>query len=180
MNAANSITLGRLLVVPVVVWLIVARRPDIAFWFFAAAGVSDALDGFVAKRLNQVSELGGLMDAVADKVLLVSVFLTLGQQGYLPPWLVILVVSRDAMIVGGALLSYALSLPSGLRPLQIGKINTLAQIVLAGTVLADIGLRLSIGGVVEVLIVLVAATTLVSGGSYLARWMRSTTQVEAR
>ena len=180
MNVPNMITMGRLLAVPVVVWLILVRRPDIAFWLFAAAGASDALDGFVAKRLNQVSELGGLMDAVADKVLLVSVFLTLGHQGYLPSWLVILVVSRDGMIAGGVLVSYALLLPSAVRPLPISKINTLAQMVLAGAVLAAVGLRLPIGAVIQILIVLVATTTLVSGGVYLARWMRSTTRVEAR
>ena len=92
----------------------------------------------------------------------------------------VLVVSRDGMIAGGVLVSYALLLPSAVRPLPISKINTLAQMVLAGAVLAAVGLRLPIGAVIQILIVLVATTTLVSGGVYLARWMRSTTRVEAR
>ena len=180
MNIANLITLGRLLIVPVVVWLIVVHRFDLAFWFFAAAGVSDAVDGFVAKRFNQVSELGRFLDPVADKALLVSIFLTLGQQGHVPSWIVILVVSRDAMIIGGALFSFTLSLPFPIRPHLMSKANTAAQIVLAGAVLGQAGLGLMIGGAVQVLIYLVAATTLVSGGLYLVRWMRSATRAEAK
>ena len=180
MNIANLISLGRLLIVPVVVWLIVIDRPDVAFWFFAAAGASDAVDGYVAKRLNQVSELGGFLDPVADKALLVSIFLTLGQQGLLPSWIVILVVSRDALIVGGALFSYTLALRFPVRPHLISKINTVAQIVLAGAVLGEAGLGLMIGGAEVILIYLAAATTLASGGYYLVRWIGSTMRLEVR
>ncbi len=141
----------------------------------AAAG-----DGFVAKRFNQVSELGRFLDPVADKALLVSIFLTLGQQGHVPSWIVILVVSRDAMIIGGALFSFTLSLPFPIRPHLMSKANTAAQIVLAGAVLGQAGLGLMIGGAVQVLIYLVAATTLVSGGLYLVRWMRSAMRAEAQ
>jgi cardiolipin synthase len=178
-NTANVITLGRLLIVPVVVWLIVANRPVLAFWFFAVAGASDAVDGFIAKRFNQVSDLGRFLDPVADKALLVSIFLTLGIQGHLPAWIVILVVSRDALILGGALFSYALSLPFPVPSHLFSKANTAAQIVLAGVVLSEAGLGLVIGGAIQALIYLVAATTLLSGGYYLVRWMRSAQRAEA-
>jgi cardiolipin synthase len=178
-NTANVITLGRLLIVPVVVWLIVANRPSLAFWFFAMAGASDAVDGFIAKRFNQVSDLGRFLDPVADKALLVSIFLIFGFQGHLPAWIVILVVSRDALILGGALFSYALSLPFPVRLHIFGKANTAAQIVLAGVVLSEAGLGLVIGGAIQTLIYLVAATTLLSGVYYLVRWMRSAQRAEA-
>ena len=86
-NLPNFITLGRLLTVPIVVWLIVSGHFFWAFWVFVAAGVSDAADGFIAKRFNAESELGRFLDPIADKVLLVSVYISLGQQGHLVSWL---------------------------------------------------------------------------------------------
>ncbi len=104
MNPANLITLGRLLSVPVSVWLILAGQFAAAFWMFVLAGISDAVDGFIAKRFDMRTKIGALLDPVADKTLLVSIYVTLGVAGQLPTWLVILVVSRDLMIVGGFLL----------------------------------------------------------------------------
>ena len=124
MRLPNIITLGRLLSVPLTIWFILDGRTDIAFWVFAAAGASDAIDGFIAKHFDQVSELGRFLDPIADKVLVVSIFLTLGQLGYLPLWLVILVVSRDALIVGGAVFSFVLKLPFAGWPMMISKVIT--------------------------------------------------------
>ena len=82
---------------------------------FILAGLSDAADGFIAKRFNAVSELGAYLDPVADKALLVSVFVTLGFKGLLPAWLIVLVVSRDLFIIGGMLLAYVLSNPMAVQ-----------------------------------------------------------------
>jgi len=87
----NAISAARLLCVPLSVWLILAGRLDLAFWVFVGAGLSDAVDGYVAKRLGQSTTVGRVLDPVADKALLVSVYLTLGVGGHLPAWLVALV-----------------------------------------------------------------------------------------
>lgn len=178
MNAPNVITLGRLLLVPVTIWLIVVHEPAAAFWVFAAAALSDGIDGFIAKRFDQVSELGRFLDPLADKVLLVSVFIALGQQGYLPSWLVILVVSRDILIVGAFLLSFTTGLPFSRTPSLLGKTTTTGQLILAGVVLAGAGLGWRVDGFEMVLIYGVAATTVMSGGIYLVQWAKTTGRAE--
>jgi cardiolipin synthase len=175
LSLPNFISLGRLLAVPVAVWLILTGKFGLAFWVFVAAGVSDAVDGFLAKRMNAQTELGKVLDPLADKALLVAVYVTLGQAGHLPVWLVILVVFRDLLIVGGIILSHTLGRPVRMRPLLVSKINTGAQIVLAGGVLAVLGLDLRVDQLILPLVWLVAATTAISGGAYLVNWARFVT-----
>lgn len=173
----NTISVARLLAVPVMVWLIVSDRLDAAFWLFVAAGISDGVDGFIAKRFNAESQLGRYLDPIADKTMLVCIYVTLGLEDKLSSWLVILVVFRDALIVGGALLSQVLDHPLAVRPLYISKVNTVAQIVLAAVVLADIGLLVPEFPLVHVLEFAVAATTASSGAVYLMRWLSGATEV---
>lgn len=175
MSLPNFISLGRLLAVPVAVWLILSGKFGFAFWVFIAAGISDAVDGFLAKRMNAQTELGKVLDPLADKALLVAVYVTLGQAGHLPVWLVILVVFRDLLIVGGIILSHTLGRPVRMRPLLVSKINTGAQIVLAGGILAVLGLGLRVDQLILPMVWLVAATTAVSGGAYLVTWARFVT-----
>ncbi len=99
LSIPNLITLGRILLVPVVVWAITAGEMRIAFVLFLAAGISDAVDGFLAKRFGMATELGAYLDPLADKAMLVSIYVALGIADAVPGWLVILVVSRDIMIV---------------------------------------------------------------------------------
>jgi cardiolipin synthase len=172
LNLPNLITLARLLVVPLAVWLILAGRYGLAFWVFAAAGISDALDGFIAKRFDRRTRLGALLDPVADKTLVVSLYVTLGLAGELPNWLVILVVFRDTMIVGGFLLTQSIAAPKRYDPLYISKINTALQIILLGFVLARLGLNANADLPTLLLIYAVAMTTTASGLSYLVRWAR--------
>ena len=172
MSIPNLITLGRILLVPVVVWAISSGAMWIAFVLFLAAGVSDAVDGFLAKRFNMSSELGAYLDPLADKAMIVSIYVTLGISGVLPRWLVILVVSRDVMIVGGVMLSWLVGSPVKMKPLVVSKLNTLAQIVLGGVVLGSLGYGLNIPTVTMALMGLVAATTLLSVAAYLSEWMR--------
>src|SRR5687768_14448704 len=117
----NVITFVRLFSVPLIVWLMVADRFVEATLLFILAGISDAADGFIAKRFGAASELGAYLDPTADKALLVSVFITLGFKGVLPAWVIILVVSRDILIVGGIILSYLLTNPVAMRPLWVSK-----------------------------------------------------------
>src|SRR5258705_13135587 len=123
LNLPNLISLARLLMVPVTIWLIISGRYGVAFWVLVAAGISDALDGFIAKRFDRRTRLGALLDPIADKVLLVSVYVTLGVAGQIWAWLVVLVVFRDIMIVGGFLLIQAIAaLPKPTHPLFISKV----------------------------------------------------------
>ncbi len=168
LNIPNIITLGRLMAVPVTVWLILNNYILAAFGLFVMAGVSDAIDGFLAKRWGQVTEFGKYLDPLADKALLVSIYITLGVQGYLESWLVIMVVFRDVMIVGAVILYQAMVVKLEMNPLIISKINTVAQIVLAALVLGSEGFDLDVGSLFEVMMGIVAVTTLISGLSYLA------------
>lgn len=167
----NLITLARLLAVPLMVWLILSDRWTAAFWLFVAAGVSDGVDGYIAKQFDAESELGSYLDPIADKVMLVCVYVTLGFQHQIVAWLVILIVSRDALIVGGTLLSQIVERPIKMRPLFISKINTVTQIVLAAVALANLGLGWQEIGQVRALEYTVAATTVASGALYLGQWL---------
>lgn len=178
MNIPNLISLARLLIVPVVIWLILDGDLLIAFWLFVAAGVSDAVDGYIAKRFHAHSVLGGFLDPLADKALLVSVYVALGYKGYLENWLVIMVVFRDLLIIGGALLFHTITQSLAMAPLTISKINTAAQIVLAAVMLAAGGFGIDYGWVRDALVYLVAATTLASGAAYVVRWTRRAGMME--
>src|SRR5205085_5855109 len=117
LNIPNLISLGRLLLVPLAISLILDGRYWAAFWVFVVAGISDALDGYIAKRFDRRTRLGALLDPIADKALLVGVYVTLGVAGQLPHWLVILVVLRDVWILGGFVLIQATTAPRHLAPL---------------------------------------------------------------
>src|SRR6187431_504207 len=143
MSIPNLITLGRILLVPVLVWAIISGEMQLAFLLFLVAGISDAIDGFLAKRFNMATVLGAYLDPLADKVLIVSIYVALGFVGALPAWLVILVVSRDIMIVGAVMLSWLIGRPVAIRPALVSKLNTAAQIVFATVKLASLGLGFS-------------------------------------
>jgi cardiolipin synthase (CMP-forming) len=177
-NVPNLITLARLVSVPVMVWLILSGRLMAAFWVFLAAALSDAADGIIAKRFNAETVFGAYLDPIADKALLVSVYISLGHQGHLESWLVIMVVFRDAVIVGGALLFQTVTSSLTMRPLTISKINTFMQLLLAAVVLAVDGYRLDDFGAVGLLGYAVAVTTAWSGGAYVIKWSQDAAAME--
>src|SRR5688572_28066424 len=120
-NIPNTLTLMRILLVPLLVWLIIDHEMLAAFIVFILAGLSDGADGYLAKRYGWRTELGAYLDPIADKALLVTIYVTLGLAGHLPVWLVIAVVSRDILIVGAVLLAWMMSRPITVRPLLISK-----------------------------------------------------------
>jgi cardiolipin synthase len=172
LNIPNLITLGRVILVPVVFWLLVSGKPQAAFVAFVLAGLSDAIDGYLAKRYGWTTELGAYLDPLADKLLIVSMFVALGVRDALPSWLVIAVVTRDFLIIAGVMLSWLLDHPVRIRPFAVSKANTLVQLLLLATVLADEGFALGLAGPRTVLIWLTAVLTLASLAAYLRAWLR--------
>src|ERR1700743_2110146 len=135
----NIKTLGRILLVPIIIWAIASDQMALAFAVFVVAGVSDAVDGFLAKRFNMTSELGALLDPLADKALLVSIYIALGIWGAIPRWIVILVVSRDFMIVAAVIVSWLFDRPVAMKHSMVFKRNPVAQVPRAALVLASLG-----------------------------------------
>lgn len=172
MNIPNSISLARLLSVPLIIYLIMNASYGWAFAVFLLAGVSDAIDGYIAKALDQTSTLGVYLDPLADKALIVSVYVALGLKGMIDDFVVILVVFRDLLIVGGLLLLLVLRKHWEVRPVLVSKVNTGLQIFLAGAVLAQSGLSIAIAEIVDVAAYAVVLTTVGSGGWYLVVWAR--------
>ena len=157
---------------PIVVWAITSGEMLVAFALFLAAGITDAVDGFLAKRFHMASELGAYLDPLADKALIVSIYVALGIAGALAIPLVILVVSRDIMIISGFMLSWLVGKPMPVRPLPVSKVNTVAQILLATLVLAEHAFGFDAKLIVTAVAGLVAVLTLLSIAFYLAEWLR--------
>tara|TARA_B100000676_G_scaffold306917_1_gene364145 strand:+ start:474 stop:959 length:486 start_codon:yes stop_codon:yes gene_type:complete len=141
-----------------------------AFWVIIAAGVSDGLDGYLAKRLNAVTRIGTYLDPLADKTMLIAVCLCLAHLGFLPCWIIALAILRDLLILGGVLLSNVLELELNVDPILISKLNTVLQIFMISFALGHEALGWDLLQAVSALVYAVAFTTIVSGTLYLARW----------
>lgn len=168
----NLITLGRFFLVPFVVYALLTGANTWALAGFMIAGVSDGVDGYIARRFDQRSELGAYLDPLADKLLLVSVFVVLGLRGDLPLWLVVAAVSRDVIIMGAVMLSTVMGNPVEMKPLLVSKANTAAQIVLAALVLAKLALGLDFGLFLDVVTLGTGLLTAASAAAYLVTWLR--------
>jgi cardiolipin synthase (CMP-forming) len=170
-NLPNFITLARMLMTPLAVMMIISQRFFPAFLIFILAGVSDAVDGFIAKRFSLRTELGAYLDPLADKALLISIYVSLAIYAGLPAWIAITVVSRDVMILVAVLVSWLLDRPVEIRPVWVSKLNTVAQITLAGVALGIRAYGLEEPLLQTALQWTVATTTLASGGVYIAQWL---------
>lgn len=164
----NLITLARLGAVPATVWLMLTQRLETAFVVFTLASLSDAVDGWLARTCNSRSTLGALLDPVADKALLISVFVMLAVISALPEWLAILVVGRDLVILGGLALLWVLGVRPAIQPLWLSKLNTCAQMALAAVAMFWVAFLPGDDAPVVALIWLTAATTVASGTAYVA------------
>jgi cardiolipin synthase len=170
-NLPNLITLARMLMTPLAVLMIISQRFLPAFVIFILAGVSDAIDGFIAKNFDLRTELGAYLDPLADKALLTSIYVSLAIYAGLSAWIAITVVTRDVMILVAVLVSWLLDKPVEIRPVWVSKLNTVAQIALAGFALGVRAYGLDPLPAQTVLEWTVAATTLASGGVYIAQWL---------
>ena len=172
MTIPNTITLFRFALVPLVVWGLLSGEVAIAFAAFLAAGVSDGVDGYIARRFNQRSELGAWLDPIADKALLVATFAMLGALDALPLWLVVLVISRDIAISAAVMVSSLIGFPVTMRPLFVSKANTTAQILLAVVTLGSLAWLGPLPVIHALLIALVTVLTILSGFAYLRVWLK--------
>ncbi|MCC0014984.1 MAG: CDP-alcohol phosphatidyltransferase family protein [Rhodobiaceae bacterium] len=172
MTIPNILTILRLILVPVIIYGVIVGWHQLAFWLFITAGISDGVDGYIAKRFDQRSELGAYLDPLADKALLVSLFITLAILDHIPLWLTILVTSRDAFILAGIGVAALMGRPMEIDPLKVSKATTAFQIALICLVLARIAFDWDVALLVNSGIVLVAGLTLASASAYLMSWFR--------
>lgn len=166
----NLITSLRILLVPPFLWLLLQERYGAALLLFTVAGVSDALDGFLAKHYGWTSELGGLLDPLADKLLLIGAILALGWLRELPVWLVALVILRDVVIVTGAVSYHLMVERVRASPLLISKSNTLMQLTMVFVVIVHYGMMTLPSWLLTGWIYVTALTTVWSGAAYVWQW----------
>jgi len=172
----NIITALRFLLVPPVIILLLQERFTAALIVFGVAGLSDGLDGFLARRFDWRSRLGGIMDPLADKLLVVSSFVTLGWLGLIPAWLVLLVILRDLVIIAGATFYHMRIEQFDAEPSVASKLNTAAQVLLVLAVLYSSGIQALPVMLMDVLLYGVLVTTLWSGFDYVWTWGRRAMQ----
>ena len=171
-NIPNFITLGRIISVPVIFWLLLSGQSRIAFFVFLAAGISDAVDGYLAKRFNWTSELGKVLDPAADKLLLVTVFICLSVADLVPWWLTAVVLLRDLVIVIGAGVYRLLFGPVRGQPTRQSKLNTCCQILFCLSVVSEAAFGWPGQPVQIALGALAFITTAVSGLDYVLIYSR--------
>ena len=168
----NLISVARILLVGPIVWSLLNREFVLAIWLFLIAGASDGLDGFLAKRFGWSSRLGGILDALADKFLLVSTFICLWWLDLFPWWLVLSVLARDLVIVIGATVYNFRIETVQPEPTLVSKLNTFLQIALAAVGVLALGFGGVAGWLLQALIWAVMLTIVLSGADYVREWSR--------
>lgn len=176
----NIISTLRILLVPPVVLTMLEQRWGVALPLFLIAGLSDGLDGFLARRYHWTSRLGAILDPIGDKLLMVSSYLVLGWLEVLPVWLVGAVILRDAVIMVGTLLYRLLIGVVMFEPILLSKINTVCQILLVTVTLCLLAGIEILAGLQFVLIYIVLLTTVSSGMAYVVLWGRRAATVKAK
>lgn len=170
-NLPNALTLLRILLVPIFVGLVLYGHPSAALAVFLVAGLTDALDGLIARLLNQQTTLGRYLDPLADKLLLVAAFVVLSVEGWVPLWVTIIVVSRDIILSVGSLVIHLLREQPDIAPTVMGKVTTVLQLTYIVAVLLGTAMPLP-GWVSLVSLAAVAALTVASGLHYIVRAVR--------
>jgi cardiolipin synthase len=169
-NLPNLLTSTRLVLAPVVVWMLVQDEVVAAFWVFVAAALTDLLDGNLARLLNQRTQLGAWLDPIADKVMLLSTLFALVLAGSLPLWLALVVALRDVVVLGGAAAYRRLTGGLEVAPTRLGKTAIFFEFTLVSVVLADVALGLGWTPWLDALLALTAALVIASGAQYVWRW----------
>lgn len=174
----NLITFARILAVPFFIWLLVDQQFERALFVLLIMGLSDALDGFLARCYGWKTTLGSYLDPVADKIMLLSVFLVFAILGWVPWWLTVLVIARDITLLLGAIYFHFLTRQLSMEPLSISKVNTFTQIVLALCLVYD--QLVSVNALLlNAMMTLVVCTTIMSGCEYVAKWYQRAVKIQA-
>lgn len=168
----NLITVARVLLIPVVAFLLLDHDYKLAFAVFMAAAVGDWLDGFLARRLNQMSQLGAVLDPVADKMTMMIVAILLSAQGMLPIWLAVVIVMRDAIIVAGAVAYRFVVGHIEMAPTRLSKANTFLEFGVLALAMAQAGQLVDAGAWLVPLFILLFASVFISGAHYVWVWRR--------
>lgn len=171
MTIPNAITLIRILLTPVIVWLLLDARLNYALVVFFIAGLTDGLDGLIARLFHQKSKLGAYLDPLADKLLLVSSFILLGHLGLVPLWLTVIIVSRDALILLGMMTLMFHNVAVEIKPSIVSKLTTLVQLLTVLLVLSSSYHSIS-RWVYSILFLLAASFSIVSGLQYIVKGLQ--------
>jgi cardiolipin synthase len=166
----NLITVSRIALAPVLILLLKDLEYTTALIVFAVAGISDGLDGWLAKRLKATTRVGAILDPAADKILLLSAYVMLTVLGHIPFWLMLSVAFRDLLIVGGYIAYTSVVGPVNMQPSYLSKFNTFMQITLIIVLLTSQATGISWSLVNDLLIYAVLATTIASGAHYIWIW----------
>jgi cardiolipin synthase len=166
----NLISVLRMLLVAPIIWALLHGQFQSALWLFVLAGLSDGLDGFLAKRFGWESRLGSLLDPLADKLLLVSCYVALAWLRLIPLWLAAAVLLRDVVIVSGAVAFQFRVGPVVASPSLISKLNTLAQLLLVIAVMFSEGVWALADTLILAMVCVVLITTVWSGVDYVRVW----------
>lgn len=168
----NLITVLRLLLIPVMAFLVFARSYDLAFLLFVLQAVSDWLDGFLARRYHLMTRFGAILDPIADKLAMLAATLLLAWQGFLPWWLAAVMVARDIVIVCGALAYHCLVDRVDMAPTRLSKLNTFVEFSVLAIVLADAAAYFEAEDAMPLLFIITLATVAFSGAHYVWLWSR--------
>ena len=167
----NAISIIRIILVIPIAFCLWSQNYITALLLFLVGGLSDGLDGFLARRYHWETKLGVILDPMGDKLMMLTAYLLLGWYQLLPWWLVALVIGRDLIIVIGTLLYRRIIGEAKLKPLFISKLNTAVQIILVLIVMLSQVINIP-SLVIDSLIWLVAVTTVLSGYAYINEWGR--------
>ena len=168
----NAISLVRIALVVPILMLILQGQYGWALALFFFAGFSDGLDGYLAVRFNWQTRLGGLLDPVADKLLVAGMFITLAWVGQIPVWLATVVILRDVVIFGGAVAYNFLIEPVRGEPSRISKLNTALELMFLFFVLSHAGFGWPEPITLTVLGASILVTVVISGADYVWSWTR--------
>lgn len=172
LTAPNAITILRVLLIPVLVYFLARQAFTYAFLVFLASGLSDLLDGFLARRFNQFSRFGAALDPLADKLTMLCAAVGLAWHGLIPLWLMLAIILRDLIIVSGAVAYHFVVGRVEMAPTLLGKANTLLEFAVIGMVLANAAAVVDTSAWLAPLFILVFLSIAASGAQYVWVWGR--------
>ncbi len=173
LNLPNTITIARIVIIPLFITAVIYKRYDYALYLFVTAALTDTLDGLIARLTNQKTVFGTFLDPLADKFLLVTSFILFSMNGWLPKWLTITVISRDIIVIIGWVLIYLTTHISNVQPTITGKAAIAMQLIVLCYVLLTVNI-VSLPKMPDVLILVTAALTIISGLHYIYRGLKLT------